>query len=51
MTPLRAGPARVLPRLSLVPASPVTRPGPGLEPVGLTRTPLRGCAAIVAGSV
>jgi hypothetical protein len=38
MTPLRA--RRVPPRLSLVPAPPVTRPGPGLKPVGLTRTPL-----------
>ena len=45
MRPLRAQPGRVPPRLSLLPASPVTRPGPGLAPAGLSRSPLPPAAS------
>jgi len=45
MRPLHAQPVRVRPRLSVVPASPVTGPGPGVEPADLPRWPLPPAAS------
>ena len=49
MRPLRARPGQVPTRLSLVPSSPVTRPGPGMAPAGPVALGVAACGFEVVG--